>query len=211
MALKLSKIDDLSRFDHQYLTPDDMCFFFGEYTPDLGYKGSKTNDLILNFKKPPDRRITPQWKYKEDAIERIAEAFKRSLEVEKLQKVTLVPIPPSKVKGDPLYDDRMLCVLEKLSEEFNKRLDIRELIQQRSSTPEDHATEFRQNPQDLIENYYIDKKLIDPKPKRIILFDDVLTTGKHFAAAKRVLGEQYPGIEILGIFVARNVRPEDDV
>ena len=104
--------DDLSRFDHQYLTPDDMCFFFGEYTPGLGYKGSKTNDLILNFKKPPDRKITPQWKYKEDAIERIAEAFKRSLEVEKLQKVTLVPIPPSKVKGDPLYDDRMLCVLE---------------------------------------------------------------------------------------------------
>ena len=209
--MKFSKIDDLSRFDHQYLTPDDRCFFFGEYTPRLGYEGSKTNDLILNFKKPSDRRNTSQWKYKEDAIERIAEAFKRSLEVEKLQKVTLVPIPPSKVKGDPLYDDRMLCVLEKLSGKWNKRLDIRELIQQRRSTPADHATEFRQDLQDLIENYYIEEKLIDPKPKRIILFDDVLTTGKHFAAAKQVLEKQYPGIEILGIFVARNVRPEDGV
>ena len=211
MALKLSKIDDLSRFDHQYLTPNDKCFFFGEYTPRLGYEGSKTNDLILNFKKPPDRKNKPEWKYKEEAIERIAEVFKRSLEVEKLQKVTLVPIPPSKVKGDPLYDDRMLRALERLSKKFNKRLDIRELIQQRNSTPADHAIEFRQNPQGLIENYYIDEKLIDPKPKKIILFDDVLTTGKHFAAAKRVLEEQYPGIEILGIFVARNVRPEDDV
>ena len=211
MALKLSEIDDLSRFNHKYLTPNDRCFFFGEYTPRLGYEGSKTNDLVLNFKKPPDRKNTSQWRYKEEAIERIAETFKKSLEVEKLQKVTLVPIPPSKVKEDPLYDDRMLCVLEKLSEKFNKHLDIRELIQQRNSTPADHATEFRQNPQDLIENYYIDEKLIDPKPKRIILFDDVLTTGKHFAAAKQVLGKQYPGIEILGVFVARNVRPEDDV
>ena len=59
MALKLSEIDDLSRFDHKYLTPNDRCFFFGEYAPRLGYEGSKTNDLILNFKKPPDRRNTP--------------------------------------------------------------------------------------------------------------------------------------------------------
>ena len=59
--------------------------------------------------------------------------------------------------------------------------------------------------------HYIDEKLINPKPKRIILFDDILTTGKYFAAAKQVLGKEYPGIEISGIFVARNVRPEDDV
>ena len=211
MALKLSEIDDLSRFDHQYLTPDDRCFFFGEYTPRLGYEGSKTNDLILNFKKPLDRKNKPQWKYKEETIERIAEVFKRSLNVEKLQKVTLVPIPPSKVKGDPLYDDRMLRVLEKLGEKWNKRLDTRELILQRRSTPADHTTEFRQDLQDLIENYYIDEKLVNPRPERIILFDDILTTGKHFAAAKQVLEKQYPGIEILGVFVARNIRPEDGV
>ena len=84
MALKLSEIDNLSRFDHKYLTPNDRCFFFGEYTPRLGYEGSKINDLILNFKKPPDRKNKPRWKYKEEAIERIAEAFKRSLEVERL-------------------------------------------------------------------------------------------------------------------------------
>ena len=61
-----------------------------------------------------------------------------------------------------------------------------------------------------VSSHYIDEKLINPKPKRIILFDDVLTTGKHFAA-KQILEKQHPGIEISGIFVARNVRPEDDV
>ena len=207
MALKLSEIDDLSLSDHPDITADDRCFFFGEYTPDTGYEGSKTNDLILNFKKPPDRRSTSQWKYKEEAIEKIAEAFKKSFKADTLQKVTLVPIPSSRIKGDPLYDDRMLRVLKKLSKKLNKHLDIRELILQHKSTPPDHTARSRQSLQDLIENYYVDKKLINPKPEKIVLFDDVLTNGRHFTAAKQVLEKQYPSMKIFGVFVARTCTP----
>ena len=207
MALKLSKIDDLSLSDHPDITADDRCFFFGEYTPVVGYEGSKTNDLILNFKKPPDRRSTSQWKYKEKAIEKIAEAFKKSFKIDTLQKVTLVPIPSSRIKGDPLYDDRMLRVLKKLSKKLNKHLDIRELILQHKSTPPDHTARSRQSLQDLIENYYVDKKLINPKPEKIVLFDDVLTNGRHFTAAKQVLEKQYPSMKIFGVFVARTCTP----
>ena len=59
MALKLSKIDNLSLSDHPCITADDRCFFFGEYTPDVGYKGSKTNDLILNSRNHRTEGVRP--------------------------------------------------------------------------------------------------------------------------------------------------------
>jgi hypothetical protein len=49
-------------------------------------------------------------------------------------------------------------------------------------------------------------------PCSIILFDDVLTTGKHFKACERRLREIDPTIAIAGVFVARRAlpRPIDD-
>ena len=34
---RLSKVDDLTRPDHWYLTEDDHCFFIGEYTARQGF------------------------------------------------------------------------------------------------------------------------------------------------------------------------------
>jgi hypothetical protein len=61
---RLTKIDDLARPDHWYLTPEDDCYFFGEYTARKGFAFSATNQLTLNFKKGLDKSVTPQWKYK---------------------------------------------------------------------------------------------------------------------------------------------------
>jgi orotate phosphoribosyltransferase-like protein len=44
-------------------------------------------------------------------------------------------------------------------------------------------------------------------PHSIILFDDVLTTGKHFKACERRLREIDPTIAIAGVFVARRALP----
>ena len=95
-----------------------------------GYKFSEANNLILNFKKSPDREGRPEWQYKEQAIEKIAEAFLRSLRTEWLRSVTLVPIPPSRAKGSPQYDDRMLRMLGRLNDKLDRSLDVRELIMQ---------------------------------------------------------------------------------
>jgi hypothetical protein len=65
---RLTKIDDLARPDHFYLTPADDCYFLGEYTARKGYAFSATNQLILNFKKSMNTRHTAQWRYKEQAI-----------------------------------------------------------------------------------------------------------------------------------------------
>lgn len=104
-------IDDLLRPLYPHLTAADQCYFLREYTAGRGYAGSETNHLILNLKKPPDRRGKPEWRYKERAIEQVAREFRASVNLSALRRVTLVPMPPSKAKSDPLYDDRMLQVL----------------------------------------------------------------------------------------------------
>ena len=51
---RLTEIDDLARPDHWYLTPEDDCYFLGEYTARKGFVFSATNQLVLNFKKSRD-------------------------------------------------------------------------------------------------------------------------------------------------------------
>jgi predicted amidophosphoribosyltransferase len=42
----------------------------------------------------------------------------------------------------------------------------------------------------------------------IVLTDDVLTTGSHFKGAAMVLQQRYPGVTIVGLFLARAIRPD---
>lgn len=206
MVVKLSEIDNLFRPEHSYLESGDRCFFLWEYTPNRGYKFSEANNLILNFKKSPERQGRPEWRYKEQAIEGIAEAFRISLRAEWLKSTTLVPIPPSEVRESPRYDDRMLRVLRTLSGKLGSSLDVRELILQRKSTVPDHKAAQRQSLEDLIGNYRFNEQAALPAPARIALFDDLLTTGRHFKAAEHLLRMRYSDTEILGIFVARSSR-----
>ena len=48
---RLTKIDDLTREDHWYLTDEDDCYFLGEYTAREGFGHSHTNSVIYNIKK----------------------------------------------------------------------------------------------------------------------------------------------------------------
>ena len=201
---RLTKIDDLTRADHSYLIPEDACYFLGEYTARQGYAFSATNHLILNFKKSLDKRGTAQWKYKGVAIRDAAAAFRAALAGELLDKVTLVPIPPSKAKGDPLYDDRLVQMLHAIRPQ--PALDIRELIVQRATMPAAHDQANRPRPEDIAANYVIDRALLNPSPQATIaLVDDVLTTGSHFKAVKMVLGRALPGHRVVGLFIARRV------
>jgi hypothetical protein len=199
-------IDDLLRPLYPHLTAADQCYFLREYTAGRGYAGSETNHLILNLKKPPDRRGKPEWRYKERAIEQIAREFRASVNLSALSRVTLVPMPPSKAKSDPLYDDRMLHVLRAVDVEG--QLDIRELLLCAESMPATHATAVRPTIAQLIANFVLDESLAAPQPRNIALVDDVLTTGAHFVAAKAVLAARFAGLPIHGLFVARRVFDE---
>jgi hypothetical protein len=199
-------IDDLLRPLYPHLTTADQCYFLREYTAGRGYAGSETNHLILNLKKPPNRRGRPEWRYKERAIEQVAREFRDSVNLSALRRVTLVPLPPSKAKSDPLYDDRMLQVLRAVDVEG--QLDIRELLLGAASMPAAHLTPHRPTVAQLIANFVVDDMLAEPAPSMIALVDDVLTTGAHFVAAKAVLAARFAHVPIRGLFVARRVHDE---
>ncbi|WP_445370015.1 hypothetical protein ACH518_00835 (plasmid) [Methylomonas sp. HW2-6] len=201
---RLTEIDDLTRPDHYYLTADDTCYFLGEYTAREGYAFSATNSLIINFKKSVDKRGTTQWRYKDLAIQQSAIALRNSINPEALNNVTLVPIPPSKAKDDPLYDDRLLRMLKLIRP--LPPLDIRELIVQNTSTLAAHDSDSRPRPEDLENLYEIDQSLVTPQPQLIAVFDDVLTTGSHFKAAQSLIQKTFPGVRIIGVFIARRAR-----
>jgi hypothetical protein len=207
---RLTKIDDLTRPDHWYLETDDTCYYLGEYTARRGYAFSDTNQLIFNLKKPPDRKGRPEWRHKERAIQIAGRALRANFKDEALAgTATLVPIPPSKAKGDLMYDDRILRVVQEICRGLDA--DIRELVCQHESTNPVHGSEVRLTPEQLAENYYIDEAVANPAPRLIFVFDDVLTTGSHFKGVKRVLQERYLGVEVLGFFIARRVPDTTDI
>ena len=200
---RLIKVDDLARRDHYYLDEQDHCFFFGEYTSKKGYDYSKTNQLIFNFKKSVDRRGKPDWRYKEQAIRTIAQGFQQAIGEEKLRQITFVPMPPSKAKDDPLYDDRMVRMLNLIQ---TPPVDVRVLIVQNQSMLAAHGSENRPPPQILRSAYRLETSLMEKAPINCIaIVDDVLTTGSHFKAAQLMLNAHVPEVPIFGIFVARRV------
>jgi hypothetical protein len=200
-----TKIEEVHLPDHHYLTDEDLCYFYGEYTPRQNYGYSETNGFILNLKKSMDRRGLPEWRYKEQAILKATSYLQKGFPPEWLRSVTFIPVPPSKMKGDPLYDDRLVRILKNLQRHF--QIDIRELIVQNVSRETMHLTENRYTPDQLKSMYSVDQGLVLPAPSTIAIFDDMLTSGTHFKAISSILSNLYPNIPIYGIFLARRIFP----
>ena len=203
---RFTEIDELTRPDHYWLTDDDRCYFLGEYTARQGYAYSPTNQLIWNFKKTPDRRGRPEWRYKKQSIRQAAAAFRHALG-EDPPPLVLVPIPPSKARGDRLHDDRITQMLRAIWPDRNA--DVREMIVQSESTHAAHESSERPTPQQVEARYRIDDALAIPAPGSVAIVDDVLTTGAHFRGASAVLATRFPGVQIVGLFLARRVPDAD--
>ena len=137
-------------------------------------------------------------------IERVARAFAGAINRAWLDGATLVPVPPSKAKGDAGHDDRMVRICDLIA---RPALDVRELVVQRNSLPTVHEFGHRPSVEDLLREYQIDESLTNPAPHWIGVFDDVLTAGTHFIAMKRKLVARFPGIGVQGFFIARRVFP----
>ena len=204
---RLTKIDALTRVDHHYLREEDNCFFLGEYTARKGFAHSATNNLIMNFKKPMDRRGTAQWPHKAANIANAARALYKALNSSDLSGMTFVPVPPSKAKLDPMYDDRLMNLLQQFSALIRAsngyELDIRELVIQTSSTAAAHDGDARPSPPELVARYAVNEALLQNVRGRVVICDDVLTTGSHYRAMCNVLGTHLPGISFRGLFLAR--------
>ncbi|TPN87141.1 hypothetical protein [Aquimarina algicola] len=207
MSYKILKLDEFLCLDHSYLSVSDNCYYLREYTARAGYAHSPTNQLISNFKKPLNRKGKADWGYKDGAINEVANNFIEALNGLKFEDFTLVPIPPSKAKDHPEYDDRMSQAIRKLCEEYGGQMS--ELILCNESKQASHTIaegEPRPNQFQIAQNLKLDENEIKNLRRNIILFDDVVTTGAHFKACKQIIMERLPNKQIVGLFLARTIR-----
>lgn len=216
MPPRLTVIGDLERPDHYYLSPIHRCYFWGEYTPHEHTNGQKwsyspTNQLIGNLKKKMDRQGQRDWRYKLEAIDEVARSFSQMWKWGDLlpHRPALIPMPPSKARTDRMYDPRMLHVLNSLAEKTGLQLDIRDCLSFNGNVEASHESDDRPSPQALCECLSVDRAVarVEDPPGVIFLFDDVITTGAHFVAAVSRLNEAFPGVEVVGTFVARRQVP----
>ena len=124
-----------------------------------------------------------------------------------------MPVPPSKTPGHADYDDRLIRALTMACAGYTS--DVRLLLRRSSSTESDHKTGDRLTPEALHSLLELDSAAIAAGPLRetIVLFDDVITTGKSFKCCERRLREAVPAtVPIIGLFVARRIlrNPFDD-
>lgn len=210
MSPRFTRTEQEDLGDYYHLAEDDECYFLLEYTSGRNYSFGKANSFINNLKKPLRYQSRPEvWRYKTRAIRACSKALSEAINHQWLRTATLVPMPPSKAKSDPEYDDRMVQVARGVEPGF--AVDVRELIFQTESLRISHAAGAeRVTVDELLRVYRIDENLADPGPRAIGVIDDVLTAGTHFRAAKKVLSDRFPGIRIVGFFIARRVFPPDE-
>lgn len=207
MTFSVLKIDAALLDDHRYLTAADECYYLGDYLPGEGYAASPVNNLIANLKKPVARRHLPEYRYKEQAIANLSALLRQLLKAEALKQFTLIPAPPSKVRSDPSYDDRLIRVLKGIAPDVDAREAI-ECVESKRAHHEFTAGERRPTPTEMAANMRLVPSALAPVPlkQNVILFDDVLTNGTHFVACKRLLLAHRPELRVAGLFVGRTKR-----
>lgn len=213
MRQRLQLIGGVERHQHYYLRPEHRCYFWGEYTPWEYTKGlkwdySETNRLIADFKAPLAKENSTDWVRKRAAIDTVSSAFASFWKWSALApQALLVPVPPSRPRTDPSFDDRMTQVLHQIRIKTAANLDIRELIVSDGSIPTSHTAEKRPKLDAIVGSLSLDSPPATA-PKFIFLFDDVLTTGAHFVACSELLKKRFPDAGIVGNFIARCARPD---
>jgi hypothetical protein len=205
----LTPLDPIRRADHVYLSSTDRCSFMLEWIAKPGPARARCRQLLRDFKCPPSaahanaRGATA----KQQAIDTMAQLLRAAVSQRAAQEVTWVPVPPSKAPADSDFDDRLLRTLARAFNGYD--VDLRCLLYQAQSTPADHLGSARLGAAALLENLCLDVTRLRERPvrRRIQLFDDVLTTGKHYKCCEQRLRDALPRIPISGVFLLRRGLP----
>jgi hypothetical protein len=83
--------------------------------------------------------------------------------------------------------------------------DVRDIVSQTRN----YASRQKQiSPEDRLVDWEIYHEDILAQPTHIVVFDDVVAGGSHFAAMKMGLARRFPGVPVSGVFLARRVVPD---
>lgn len=201
----LHTLQEWQRGQHCFLEPADSCHYLWEYTP--GRQCAGAGRWIGNLKCLPSQAAASPLRaiHKERALIAAADALRSALPRAWVEQATWCPIPPSRCCEDRDYDDRLLRVLRQAFQGYDA--DIRPLIRQSDTAPADHRHRRRLSLQALFDLTSVDARELarGPLRARLVLFDDLLTTGKHYKCAQRHLqGLLGPRI-VIGCFLARRL------
>jgi len=211
---ELVKIDIEEKAEHSALRlPDDECYYLFDFYPSRRYGFDAGNDLVKNLKRRVDRSDGPALNRKDWAMRDVANLLRPALAaLFDPANTTFVPVPPSATRSSPLYDDRVAHLLWLACPAAG---DIRELIVCREEREPVHFSAERPSAEELFANYALGEGgggsgapaavAAGPVRERIVVFDDVITSGNHFVACKRFLLGHFPGRRVAGVFVARRV------
>lgn len=199
-----------------HIKESDKCGHLMEYIKGGGYKASKTNDLILNFKKSyynsdGEKKSSIELGHKEEAIRKFADDLYELLKNSPQEKLVNISfIPTSKSKQDPEYDDRFKLVCKKLSERFKgdtrflfkNPIEILNSRVQSSRTNEFRGEEYIQKLKNNFSWVWSHSK----RPDIFLVLDDVINTGAQFRAYSGfVLENMQNPPQIIGLFWAKAV------
>ena len=197
----LVKMEGAEKGEHAALLWIDECYYLLEFYPGKRYGFNSDNDLVKHLKRRVDRSGMMALKQKEGALRDIANLLRPALaSLFDFGATTFVPVPPSKRRVDPFYDNRVAQLLRLACP---ASADIRELIVCREEREPAHFNEVRPSAEMLLENYMLGEVGDGPVRERIVFFDDMVTSGNHFVACRQFLLTHFPGREVVGVFVAR--------
>lgn len=181
----------------RYIDSSDECYYLMEYHARKGYQYSNENGLIYNFKKPLDDKGQ---QYKVQAIGKVAEILCALFK--SYSNYVFIPIPTSKSKTDSLHDSRLIQVLKIVEKEIN--LPYYDLLDRQVSAPPLHSGTVNRTPSNHKLSFNCEDTSV-LQNKTIILFDDVVTTGSTYKAAKEMIMEKTSNIRIVGLFISRSI------
>jgi hypothetical protein len=202
---RLMPLEAPTQRDHSFLVAADRCQFLAEYFAGRSFMADRCHRLIHDFKcRPSAARGNPnRRRRKQAAIATLAHWLRCAVTREEAECSTWIPIPPSARPGDPDFDDRLARTLAMAFDAWD--VDVRMMIYQRRSTTPDHVATSRLSAAALYQNLRLNLEALSGRVLRgrIVLFDDVLTSGKHYKCCERRLREVLPSTPITGVFLMR--------
>lgn len=191
-----------------YLEEKDRCFYLVDYIARGGLEPTG-NQFVANFKKDLKYKDKPEvWQYRVRAVKKFAECIHNFIQNRKMVKPVIIPLPTSKPRSSTNFNDRLDATIRQLKI-INPHYDTRLCLDRLSEQAPVSCGGARDIDSIIQTSYIADEKPI-ASDSQVILIDDVLTTGAHFKAYKRMVMEHYKiGFDnIIGLFIAKTSATE---
>jgi hypothetical protein len=208
MIYKIISLEDWEIERNRFaLQSEDKCYYYMTYDPYSNLQENHEKQVVVNLKiSNSDLKDKPARKfYKDQSITQISKWLVNTISNHtELLDYLWIPASPSKSKSDENYDNRLIRILDLVKKEIPS-FNFFDAFFVKQSVLESHKSNNR-DVQKKLDNLGLNEKFLEKLSKnKVVIFDDVLTTGSTFKAAQTKLLEVHDALKIIGIFIAKTV------